>query len=213
VFLITLFAAGATRDIVGQIGTAAPGGDPRIDLEIRWAIYLANQTLANAESSAAEKESARAVLEEKITVIFDYSAPVPLIDLASFVNDSRGEITWIYRASYGWNGNVARGRIPEIVASLGAGLRAVEGARLVTIDPPTGTEIIMRLPALSVEAAATVDGPFSAVTADYDSAAGTVTLPRDGVGARFFRVLAPASVILGNPRMAGDKLIFSYSGE
>jgi hypothetical protein len=51
------------------------------------------------------------------------------------------------------------------------------------------------------------------VTVDYEIDTRTVTLPRDAVGARFFRVLAPTGLTLVNPRIAGDKLIFNYSGE
>src|SRR5256885_1438940 len=97
IFLFALFAAGERVQALGQVSRPIPGGDRRIDLEICWAVYFAEQTLASPETSASEKAAAQAALDEKIRVIFDYSAPVPLLDLALFVNDARGEINWIYR--------------------------------------------------------------------------------------------------------------------
>jgi hypothetical protein len=212
VLLIAIFTCAARRQAAAQtaqVVTAIPGGDLRIDPEIRWAIYVAQQTLANPDTSAAEKEAAQTALDEKIDVIVDYSLPVPLLDLAAFVNDARGEIKWVFRSFYGWTGTIARGKIPEVVAALTGGLRSFNAARQITIDPPIG-EPIRLAPIFAVESAPTVDAPFTSVFAGVDDAAQTITVPFDENGARFFRVHAWMELRLTDAKIAGDKFVFEY---
>src|SRR3954462_1271601 len=62
------------------------GGDERIDLEIRSVISAAEETLASTNSSAGDKQAAQALLDQKIEVIIDFSAPITVSDLAAFVD-------------------------------------------------------------------------------------------------------------------------------
>ena len=97
------------------------------------------------------------MLDEVITVTFDFRRQITLGELTAFVQ-SGGQVTWIFQASYGWIGKIARGSIPNTVALMRPGFNGVEaerfahafisdGPQIVTVAALSGNSLTLSWPA------------------------------------------------------------------
>jgi hypothetical protein len=112
-----------------------------IDDIIDQEISAAQATLANPAATPQQRAEAQAVLDEVITATFDFRRQITLEELIAFVQ-SGGQVTWIFKASYGWIGRIARGAIPSTVALMRQGFNGVEADRVGHAFIPADPQII-----------------------------------------------------------------------
>jgi subtilisin family serine protease len=113
----------AVKPVIASFAEIDANGN-LIDDQIDQEISAAQGTLANPAATPEQQAEAQAMLDEMITITFDFRRQITQQELNAFVQ-SGGQVSWIYKASYGWTGTIPRRFIPGAVALMKQGFNGV----------------------------------------------------------------------------------------
>ena len=129
----------AVKPLIAPFSEMDTNGN-KVDDVIDTAVNTANSVLNDPLATADDRAKAQQSLDEIIVVDVEFLRRITQSDLAAFEAQG-GQVNYIYRASYGWGGQMPRGKVQAFAQAVSQNLDGIAADHPFFIDPPSSLPV------------------------------------------------------------------------